>query len=369
QNKGSKQQQQRRTVDYYAATARGLELRSMGLQSLKYLPADPSYTVDVFPPSFAPHEPESSIATRYIHFAQNKERHPINVIRWTPEGRRLITAASSGELTLWNGLTFNFETIMQAHDNPIRAMEWCHNGQWMLTGDHGGILKYWRPNFSFVKVINGHKAPIRGLSFSPTDTKFVSASDDQQLKVWDFLRGEEESTLIGHTWVVAAVDWHPYLGMIASGGKDKAVNIWDPRTTKCLARLARHNNSITGLQWNRNGNWLLAGGRDHSIKLFDVRKLKEEIRSFDTQGREIHSIAWHPMHETLFASGGSVCDNKEPTSDGSIQYWFTDDEKHKACVERGHSSYIWSLAWHPMGHILASGSNDKVTNFWGRPRP
>lgn len=34
-------------------------------------------------------------------------------LKWTPDGRRLITGASSGEFTLWNGLTFNFETILQ----------------------------------------------------------------------------------------------------------------------------------------------------------------------------------------------------------------------------------------------------------------
>lgn len=34
-------------------------------------------------------------------------------LQWTPEGRRLVTGASSGEFTLWNGLTFNFETILQ----------------------------------------------------------------------------------------------------------------------------------------------------------------------------------------------------------------------------------------------------------------
>ena len=29
------------------------------------------------------------------------------------------SGASSGEFTLWNGLTFNFETILQAHDSPV----------------------------------------------------------------------------------------------------------------------------------------------------------------------------------------------------------------------------------------------------------
>lgn len=42
-------------------------------------------------------------------------RCPIFCMAWTPEGRRLVTGASSGEFTLWNGLTFNFETILQVY--------------------------------------------------------------------------------------------------------------------------------------------------------------------------------------------------------------------------------------------------------------
>uniref|UniRef100_A0A0E9V3F5 Uncharacterized protein n=1 Tax=Anguilla anguilla TaxID=7936 RepID=A0A0E9V3F5_ANGAN len=35
------------------------------------------------------------------------------------------------------GSLFNFETILQAHDSPVRAMTWPHNDMWMLTADHG----------------------------------------------------------------------------------------------------------------------------------------------------------------------------------------------------------------------------------------
>lgn len=27
-------------------------------------------------------------------------------------------------------------------------------------------------------------------------------------------------------------------------------------------------------------------------------------------------------------------------------------------MEMAHEGMIWSLAWHPLGHILCSGSND-----------
>ncbi|PIA17239.1 WD40 repeat-like protein, partial [Coemansia reversa NRRL 1564] len=364
-----KGQLQRTTIDYYGATLRGLEIQQSGRKpSLKGLPADPSYTVDVFPSVFVPGEPETSITTRFVQQALNKQRFPVNVIRWTPEGRRLITGSSRGELTLWSGLSFNFETIMTAHDTPIHAMEWSHDTQWMISGGHDGIIKYWHPNLNNLNIIQGHKFPVRDLSFSPTDLKFVSASDDQQLKIWDFRRSKEENSLSGHTWEVRAVDWHPHLGMIASGGKDNMIRVWDPRSAKCLASIGRHNNSITSLEWNQNGRWLLSGGRDHCMKLFDVRNLKEEIMTFATP-REIHTIAWHPVHETMFASGGSLCDSKDAINEGTIQFWMADDPKQKACIEGAHSSQIWSLAWHPMGHILASGSNDKATRFWCRPRP
>jgi polyadenylation factor subunit 2 len=41
---------------------------------------------------------------------------------------------------------------------------------------------------------------VTSVSFAPSDAKFVSSSDDQSLKLWDFARHEEEGTLEGHTW-------------------------------------------------------------------------------------------------------------------------------------------------------------------------
>ena len=33
-------------------------------------------------------------------------------------------------------------------------------------------------------------------------------------------------------------------------------------------------------------------------------------------------------------------------------------EKEIGGMEMAHEGMIWSLAWHPLGHILCSGSND-----------
>ena len=40
-----------------------------------------------------------------------------------------------------------------------------------------------------------------------------------------------------------------------------------------------------------------------------------------------------------------------------------------ASIEMAHESSVFALDWHPLGHILVSGSNDHTTRFWTRNRP
>lgn len=44
-------------------------------------------------------------------------------------------------------------------------------------------------------------------------------------------------------------------------------------------------------------------------------------------------------------------------------------EREIASMDNAHEGMVWSLAWHPLGHILCSGSNDHTSKFWTRNRP
>jgi polyadenylation factor subunit 2 len=304
-------------------------------------------------------DPMNSVTTKFVHMSLNKVRCPINVARWTPDAKRVVTGASTGEFTLWNGVTFNFETILQAHDSAVRSMTWSHHGNFMVSGDHSGVLKYWQPSMNNLKIIQGHKEPVRNIAFSPNDNKFSSCSDDGSVKVWDFATAKEERTLSGHCWDVRSVAWHPSKALLASGSKDNLVKLWDPASGANLATIHGHKNTILDVKWNQNGNWLLTSSRDQLIKLHDIRMMKE-IKSFRGHKKDINALAWHPIHETLFASGGG---------EGSISFWLTDADKEVGNLEQAHDGIVWSLDWHPLGHVLCSASSDFSTRFWTRNRP
>lgn len=157
----------RKTVDYNASIIKALETRTWqrDYRDRRALQPESIYLPEMLPPPSYMDNPINAVTTRFVKTATNKMRCPIFTLAWTPEGRRLVTGASSGEFTLWNGLTFNFETILQAHDVSVRTMVWSHNDNWMVTGDHSGFVKYWQSNMNNVKMFQAHKEPIRGIRY------------------------------------------------------------------------------------------------------------------------------------------------------------------------------------------------------------
>jgi polyadenylation factor subunit 2 len=361
----------RRCVDYHAPAV-------IDLQNRLYRKACRTRHVRQFSPYLQPHSsylrlmglpishvadpiPSEFFLTNMAHMTRAKNSSPILCLSWTPGGRRLLTGNAEGEFTLWDGITFAFELIMSAHDTSFRFMAWSHNRNYLLTCDAGGNIKYWSPSIAPVQSIDSHnKQAIHALSFSPADTKFVSCGDDSTVRIWDWATHSEERVLEGHGWDVKSVDWHPRSSVIASGSKDNLVKLWDPRAGNCLSTLYGHKNTVTKVAWNNNGNWLLTASRDQLIKLYDIRAMKEMV-SLKGHNKEVTSLAWHPLCESVFASGGM---------DGTLAFWNVGAKgsEEPERVPYAHDMAIWDLQWHPAGHLLATGSNDRQTKFWARNR-
>ena len=332
-------------------------------------------SLDMLPPVALRFNASTSICSRFVHSSFVKDRSAVSAVVWTPEGRRCLAGGNNGMFTMWSSLNFAFEATQQAHEVAIRAMEWSHSGEWMVSADNDGIIKYWAPTLNNVKEItDAHPGyPAREVSFCPNDSKFVSCSDDATVKVWDFERGALDKQLVGkdtdgsksHGWDVKTAQWHPEKSLIASGSKDNVIKLWDPRMGREICLLHLHKNTVTTLRWHPKGQFFASGSRDQLIKLFDIRAMRE-AGVFKGHKREVSSLAWHPVHTELFASGAQ---------DGSLYYWST--LKTSAPIgqslgARGagaHEGAIWTLAWHPLGHMICSGANDNLVKFWTRNRP
>uniref|UniRef100_A0A7N0RDD3 Flowering time control protein FY n=1 Tax=Kalanchoe fedtschenkoi TaxID=63787 RepID=A0A7N0RDD3_KALFE len=352
----------RRAVDYTCPVVWYMQVRMWQRDSRDRAVLQPTRAaaIDMLPPAAYSANPSTSLSAKFVHTSLNKNRCSINRVVWTPSGRWLVTGSQSGEFTRWDGQSFIFENVLQAHEAAIRSMVWSHNDNWMVTGDDGGAIKYWQTNMNNIKAkTSAHKESVRDLSFCQTDLKFCSCSDDTTVKVWDFARCQDERSLTGHGTNVKSAQWHPTKSLLATGGKDYLVKLWDAKSGKELSSLRQHKNTVLSVKWNQNGNWLLTASGDQIIKLFDIRAMKE-LESFRGHRQEVTALAWHPFHEEYFVSG---------SLDGSIFHWLAGHKTPQLRIAGAHDSCVWDLAWHPVGHMLCSGSNDQTTKFWCRNRP
>lgn len=114
----------RKTVDFNSSVIRHLQNRvwlnshDSTFMNRSVLQPDSIYAVELTVPQATSDLPARAACTKHVRTSTNKLRSPINCVCWTPDARRVVTGANSGEFTLWNGQTFNFETISQVREIP-----------------------------------------------------------------------------------------------------------------------------------------------------------------------------------------------------------------------------------------------------------
>ena len=367
----------RRTVDSTSPFNRLYYYRKHGITP-HIIEPESSFTSEVLPPdTYTPAAlgPGSNtgasgvlfrsinVVSKFTHLSSNKVKHVIPAITWTPEGRRIVVATYNGEFSLWNGSSFNFESLMQAHDSAVTTMKYSHAGDWMISGDTDGYIKLWQPNFNMVKELeHAHTECIRDIAFSANDSKFVNCSDDNVLKLWNFSNGQQERVLTGHHWDVKSCDWHPEMGLIVSGSKDNLVKLWDPRSGTCVSTLLKFKHTVLKTRFQpTRGNLLLAISKDKSCRVFDLRNSMHELMLV-RDGVDYMTLEWSPINESIFSIG---------YYDGSIKHFdiLQDLTKPIHTIPFAHDKCITAIAYNPVGNILASASKDRTIRFWTRARP
>jgi eukaryotic-like serine/threonine-protein kinase len=173
----------------------------------------------------------------------------IRALAFHPREERLVSAAFDATVRFWNTAT------AKQDGDPIRlagkssnCVAIAPNGSTFATntgprsddpgwGDPSpGLLQVWMWNTRKQKfVLEGHRYPILGVSFSPDGKTLASAggyfADGGEVKLWDTLSGRERMNLTGHKRWVGCVAFSPdSLSLVSAGGYENRggeVRIWD----------------------------------------------------------------------------------------------------------------------------------------------
>ncbi|MHC5538713.1 hypothetical protein ACYOEI_10865, partial [Singulisphaera rosea] len=210
---------------------------------------------------------------------QDADGETINVVRFTHDGRHVISGTWQGHVR-WHHLATS--TISRAFDHPseVYALAIDHSDSILAVAGESGMIQLIDPTSG--KVLHnllGHGGPVESLAFS-ADGRLASGSWDRTVRLWDPRAGTLVSTLTGHRREVLCVRFSPDGRLLASSegkgdGGDSNTSSFDCRIVihavqsgVVLHNIQAHLNSIYTLAFSPEG-WLASGSMDKSVKLWN----------------------------------------------------------------------------------------------------
>ncbi len=127
----------------------------------------------------------------------NGRRGQVNTLAVTPDARLMLSGGWFDDeergrhpIRIYDWPQGTLRGLLEGHDRPVRSLAVSPDGQFLASGDYGGVLRFWKRNgngFTQVMFVQAHTERCGNLSFDPTGGNLlISAGYDGIARFWSY---------------------------------------------------------------------------------------------------------------------------------------------------------------------------------------
>jgi WD40 repeat protein len=200
---------------------------------------------------------------------------PVSALAFSPDGRRLLVATGSTRglrgaaptIGIFDAASGAELVSYKGHSAAVLDAAWSHDGKLVASCGFNPGIRIWDPAGGTDLHVISVRNLIRGVAFSPDDSRVAGAGMDGAVHVYETKEGKERPPLIGHTGEVYRLTFSPDGKRLASTGADSTIRIWDVASGDELLTLSDHSNEVYDLEFSPNGQLLASAGLDATIRV------------------------------------------------------------------------------------------------------
>ncbi len=221
-----------------------------------------------------------------------------SILAFTPDGKSFVSGKEdSGGIHIWDVATGLCKDIFNRKVNRSLGKSISK----LLGGDA-----------SKKKVWHG----VQALAFSPDGKTFVSAHDDNSVRLWDVTTKTEVNTLKKHTEMINAIAFSPDNTTFASGSADSNILLWNRHKPQKPVTLTGHKDGINALVFAPDGKTLASGSADGTVRFWDLQKPQEHYIFTDRHSDSVKAVSFSTNSNMLAAAA----------LNGTVQIWDTNTQ-------------------------------------------
>lgn len=328
----------------------------------------------------------------------------------SPANSHLATGSTDGLVRVWNPLKDNRPVMQMKHGPPVRLVRYSHDGKLLLSAAKKGLVHVWdvatgksinrfptgqsgnvdvrfSPDAGLIAVATNDgrirlrdtksgsiervispfpeanlNPRMKSMTFSDDGERIVTGSDDGIIRVWSTESGErlyEYHTQLARIGDLEFLSKH----MLAVPTISGPLLIFDTRHRQTIRRLQTHN--LTGgiLDRSADRRVLVVGSGGGSVKLLDIAALREPMmywhRRVENTGDESAGgssrpgrRAGNPVRGIAFLRGGKQI--VSAAAEGGIAVWKLGDVARRDIVVVGENQHLTAMAVDPKGKLVAA---------------
>ena len=190
---------------------------------------------------------------------------------YSPNGAWLGIGNSSGKTYLWNTeKDFFYEGA--THTDEVYALDFSADSRWMVTGGADSVVRATEATANgLARNVMTHGDWIEFIEFGPSGNWFASASDDNNLRIWNAETGIEKLRM-EHSGFVTRMDISDNGAWIASTGQDQTARVWDTVSGSEMMQIPL-NGRGSSILFNETATRLLVGDESGNLTLWDTSSL------------------------------------------------------------------------------------------------
>ncbi|MBS0265129.1 MAG: PD40 domain-containing protein, partial [Planctomycetes bacterium] len=204
------------------------------------------------------------------------------------------------------------------------------------------------------------------LAFSRDGRSLVTADHNQRVLLWDVASGKYAGPPISaemgklHTDWIEAVALSPDGTIVATGSRDSTVRLWDSTTGQPIGPPLPHGGWVRAISFSPDGTTLLVGSLDGKAHVWNTNTGERvgaplSIGSPNSSGHGFVAVAFSHDGKRMVTAFGHDARHWDSTSQQPIGQPLR------------HNSDVTSVAFHPNGETVLTGSSDNTARLWDVP--